>query len=71
MVMKNNNSQNIWVELTDSQSEHVSGGAKVFKKYSFVSKSTDKNNGTITIASGNEIGLLSADGAAICQINIA
>jgi hypothetical protein len=70
MVMKNNNSQNIWVELTDSQSEQVSGGAVLFK-YSFLSKLTDKNNGAITIASGNEIGIFSTDGAAICQTNIA
>jgi hypothetical protein len=70
MVMKNNSSQNIWVELTDSQSEQVSGGAVLFK-YSFLSKFTDKNNGAITIASGNEIGLFNPDGSAICQINIA
>jgi hypothetical protein len=68
--MKNNNSQNIWVELTDSQSEHVSGGA-MLKKHSFLYKFVDKNNGAITIASGNEIGILNLDGAAICQTNIA
>jgi hypothetical protein len=70
MVMKNNNYQNIWVELTDSQSEHVSGGT-MLKKHSFLYKFVDKNNGAITIASGNEIGILNLDGAAICQTNIA
>lgn len=68
--MKNNNSQNIWVELTDSQSEQVNGGAILFN-YSFLSKLTDQNNGAITIASGNAIGIFNSAGAAIVQTNVA
>lgn len=66
--MKFRNSQ-IWIELSETQSEQINGGAILFN-YSFLSKLTTQENGAITISSGNAIGIFNAAGVAIVQTNI-
>lgn len=66
--MKSRNSQ-IWIELSETQSEQMNGGAILFN-YSFRSKLTTQENGAITICIGNAIGIFNAAGVAIVQTNI-
>ncbi len=64
------NSQNLWTELTETQTEAINGGLIAFNT-SFFSKLTYQNNGAIVIASGNAIGFGNTAGVAIVQTNIA
>ncbi len=66
--MKSRNSQ-IWIELSEAQSEQMNGGAILFN-YSFRSKLTKQENGAITICSSKAIGISNAAGIAIFQTNI-
>ena len=66
--MKSRNSQ-IWIELSETQSEQMNGGAILFN-YSFLSKLTTQENGAITVSSGNAIGIFNAAGIAMVQTNI-
>ena len=66
--MKSRNSQ-IWIELSETQSEQMNGGAILFN-YSFLSKLITQENGAITVSSGNAIGIFNAAGIAIVQTNI-
>lgn len=66
--MKSNNSQVLWTELTETQSEVVNGGAIVFNT-SFFSKITDQINTAIVLNSGNAIGSANSAGVAVFQSN--
>ena len=66
--MKSNNSQVLWTELTETQSEVVNGGAVVFNT-SFFSKITDQINTAIVINSGNAIGVANSAGVVVFQSN--
>lgn len=68
--MTSYNSQNLWTELTETQTETINGGAIAFNT-AFFSKLTYQNNGAIVIASGNAIGFGNTAGVAIIQTNIA
>jgi hypothetical protein len=66
--MKSHNSQVLWTELTETQSEVVNGGAIVFNT-SFFSKITDQINTAIVLNSGNAIGAANSAGVAVFQSN--
>jgi hypothetical protein len=68
--MKSNNSQSLWTNLTETQSEAVNGGAVDFNS-AFFSKLTDQTNVAAIIASGNAIGDFNRAGVSSTQINIA
>ena len=68
--MTSYNSQNLWTELTETQTETINGGVIAFN-ITIASKLTYQNNGAIVIASGNAIGLGNTAGVAIIQTNIA
>ncbi len=68
--MRSDNSQNLWIELTETQTETINGGVIAFNA-AFFSKLTYQNNGAIVIASGNAIGIGNQAGVAIVQTNIA
>jgi len=66
--MKSNNSQVMWTEMTETQSEVVNGGAIVFNT-SFFSKITDQINTAIVVNSGNAIGVANSAGVNVFQSN--
>ena len=68
--MKSNNSQVLWTELTETQSEVVNGGAIVFNR-AFFSKLTEQSNLALIANSGNAIGFGNSAGVTSTQINIA
>jgi hypothetical protein len=68
--MKSNNSQSLWTDLTETQSEAVNGGAVEFNS-AFFSKLTDQTNAAAIIASGNAIGNFNSAGVSSTQINVA
>jgi len=68
--MKSNNSQSLWTNLTETQSEAVNGGAVEFNS-AFFSKLTDQTNAAAIIASGNAIGNFNRAGVSSTQINVA
>ena len=68
--MTSYNSQNLWTELTEPQTEAINGGL-IFRNIAFFSKLTYQNNGALVIASGNAIGFGNTAGVAIVQTNIA
>jgi len=68
--MKSNNSQSLWTNLTETQSEAVNGGQVDFNS-AFFSKLTDQTNAAAIIASGNAIGNFNRAGVSSTQINIA
>jgi hypothetical protein len=68
--MKSNNSQSLWTELTETQSEAVNGGQVAFNS-AFFSKLTDQSNVALIVNSGNAIGNFNRAGVSSTQINIA
>ena len=68
--MTSYNSQNLWTELTETQTETIHGGVIAFN-IAIASKLTYQNNGALVIASGNAIGFGNTAGVAIVQTNIA
>ena len=68
--MTSYNSQNLWTDLTEAQTETINGGL-ILGNIAFFSKLTYQNNGAIVIASGNAIGFGNTAGVAIVQTNIA
>jgi hypothetical protein len=68
--MKFHNSQTIWTELTETQSEAVNGGAVSFNS-AFFSKLTEQDNAALIANSGNAIGNFNRAGVSSTQINIA
>jgi hypothetical protein len=68
--MTSDNSQNLWTELTETQTETINGGVIAFN-IAYFSKLTYQNNGALVIASGNAIGFGNTAGVAIVQTNIA
>jgi hypothetical protein len=66
--MKSNNSQVLWTELTEIQSEVVNGGEILFNS-SFFSKITDQINTAVVINSGNAIGVANSAGVTVFQSN--
>ncbi len=68
--MKSYNSQHLWTELTETQTEAINGGLIAFN-IAIASKLTYQNNGALVIASGNALGFGNAAGVAIVQTNIA
>jgi hypothetical protein len=68
--MKSNNSQSLWTNLTETQSEAVNGGQVEFNS-AFFSKLTDQSNVAAIIASGNAIGNFNSAGVTSTQVNVA
>ncbi len=68
--MKFNNTQVLWTELTETQSELVNGGAVDFNR-AFFSKLTSQENTALILNSGNAIGLANRAGVSSTQVNIA
>jgi hypothetical protein len=68
--MKSDNSQNLWIELTETQTETINGGEIAFN-FAFASKLTDQNNGALVLASGNAIGFGNRAGVLVVQTNVA
>jgi hypothetical protein len=68
--MKSNNSQNLWAELTETQSETINGGYIAFN-IAIASKLTDQNNGALVLASGNALGFANSAGVVVAQTNVA
>jgi hypothetical protein len=68
--MKSNNSQSLWTNLTETQSETVNGGQVAFNS-AFFSKLTDQSNAAAILASGNAIGSFNSGGVTSSQTNIA
>jgi hypothetical protein len=66
--MKSNNSQSLWIDLTETQSESVNGGAIILNSSSF-SKITDQLNQAIIVNSGNAIGIANSAGVLVIQSN--
>ncbi len=66
--MKSNNSESLWTELTETQSEAVNGGAIILNS-SFLSKITDQLNQAIIVNSGNAIGIANSAGVVVIQSN--
>jgi len=68
--MKSNNSQVLWTELNETQSEVVNGGAVAFNS-AFFSKLTEQNNSALIDNSGNAIGNFNRAGVSSTQANFA
>jgi hypothetical protein len=68
--MKFNNSQILWTELTEIQSEVVNGGAVDFNS-AFFSKLTEQDNTALIANSGNALGFANRAGVSSTQVNIA
>jgi hypothetical protein len=68
--MKSNNTQVLWTELTEIQSELVNGGAVNFNS-SFFSKLTSQENTALILNSGNAIGFANRAGVSSTQVNVA
>jgi hypothetical protein len=68
--MKSNNSQTLWNDLTETQSEAVNGGAVAFNS-AFFSKLTEQSNVALIANSGNAIGNFNRAGVSSTQVNVA
>jgi hypothetical protein len=68
--MKSDNSQNLWIELTETQTEAINGGLIAFN-FAIASKLTYQDNGALVLASGNAIGIGNRAGVFVVQTNIA
>jgi hypothetical protein len=68
--MKSNNSQSLWTELTETQSEAVNGGQVAFNS-AFFSKLTEQSNAALIANSGNAGFLGNLAGVSSTQINLA
>ena len=66
--MKSNNSQTLWTNLTETQSEAVNGGL-VLGNFASFSKLTDQANAAAILASGNAIGAFNSGGVSSTQRN--
>ncbi len=68
--MKSNNTQVLWTELTETQSELVNGGAVLFNS-AFFSKLTDQENTALIANSGNAGFFANRAGVSSTQVNAA
>ena len=68
--MKSNNSQVLWTNLTETQSEVVNGGAVAFNIAIF-SKLTEQDNAALIANSGNALGFANRGGVSSSQGNFA
>ena len=68
--MTSYNSQNLWTDLTETQTETINGGVIAFN-IAIASKLTYQNSGALVIASGNAIGLGNTGGVGVVQTNVA
>ena len=68
--MKSDNSQYLWTELTETQTEAINGGVIAFN-IAIASKLTYQENGALVIASGNAIGGGNRAGVLVVQTNVA
>jgi hypothetical protein len=67
--LKFHNSQVLWTELTETQSEVVNGGATEFNR-AFFSEFVDQNNQALIANSGNALGFANRAGVSSTQVNI-
>ncbi len=68
--MTSYNSQNLWTELTETQTETINGGL-IVGNIAIASKLTYQENGALVLASGNAIGFGNTAGVLVAQANVA
>jgi hypothetical protein len=68
--MKSDNSQQLWTELSETQTEAINGGLIAFN-IAIASKLTYQENGALVLASGNAIGFGNRAGVFVVQTNVA